>query len=190
MGVFVSAAEGSLDDQLSAAQAAKIDDSPAMADILNRFEGLASSIARTLTSDWSLQQDLTQSARIGVVKAVRNHSVGTLGFPSYAKRYMVGEARRTLMAMTAKNETAIDPIDYELIDAVPRDAAPDTTYEVIDLISVLTPEQQAVATAHYIHGVSVTKIASALGISKPAVSQRLNTIHRVLHGPVAMAVAA
>lgn len=189
MGVCISATDQSLDSQISAAQSTEIDDTAAVAVLLNRFEGLAMSIARSLTSNWSLQQDAAQGARLGLVKAVRSHTVGTPGFPSYAARYMRGEARRTLMATSAR-ESFIDPSDYELLNDVTHDQSSVATFELIDLISVLRPEQQAITKAHYIGGAGLGDLAGALGVSKPAVCQRLATIHRTLRGVAEAAAAA
>jgi DNA-directed RNA polymerase specialized sigma24 family protein len=124
-----------------------------------------------------------------LVKAVRAHKIGTLGFPAYAKRYMRGSAARTVMAMQS-NETSFDPADYAWADTAPRDAVSDMTVEVIDLISVLTPEQQVVTVAYYVADLRLDDIAAELRISKPAVSQRLGTIHQTLRPVVELAVAA
>lgn len=189
MGVLYLATDESLDALVAAAQAAATDDTAAMAALLGRFEGLALSIARSLTSDWSLQQDAAQGARLGLVRAVRSHRLGTPGFPTYAKRYMKGAALRTLMAMLG-TETSVDPVDCKWLEQPQRDAAPDTTAEVIDLITVLTPEQQIITKAHYIGDVSFGDIAGSLGISKPAVSQRFATIYRALRPVAEGALAA
>jgi len=189
MGVLCSATDQSLDNLVAAAQSAATDDTAAMAAILNRFEALALSIARSLTSDWSLQPDAAQGARLGLVKAVRAHRLGTPGFPAYAKRYMKGAALRILTAMHSQ-DVSVDPIGYLFVDRAPRDERTDTIVEVIDLIAVLTPEQQAMTTAHYIGDVSLADMARDLGISKPAVSQRFTTIHRALRPVVEAAAAA
>lgn len=183
MGVLYLATDESLDNLVAAAQAAATDDTAAMDAIQRRFEPLALSIARSLTSNWSLQQDAAQGARLGLVRAVRSHRAGTPGFPAYAKRYMKGGALRTLKAMLA-TEISVDPADYKWLEQPQRDAAPETTAEVIDLISVLTPEQQVITKAHYIGDVSFGDIARSLGISTPAISQRFTTIYRALR-PVA-----
>lgn len=189
MGVLHLATDVSLDNLVTAAQAAASDDSAAMDAILRRFEGKALAIARSLTTNRSLQQDAAQGARLGLVQAVRSHTVGTPGFPSYAARYMKGAALRTLMAMLG-DEVTIDPADYAWLEKPARDGAADTTFEVLDMLSVLTPTQQAVAKAFYVDDVSVTDIASLLSISKPAVTQRFATIHRALRPVAESAVAA
>lgn len=189
MGVLYLTTDESLDNLVATAQAAATDDTAAMAAILGRFDDLALSIARSLTSDWSLQQDAAQGARLGLVRAARSHRVGTPGFPTYAKRYMKGAALRTLTAMLG-TETSVDPADYEWLERPQRDAVPETTVEVVDLITVLTPEQQIITKAHYIGDVTFGGIARALGISKPAVSQRFATIHRALLPVVEGALAA
>lgn len=189
MGVLYLATDESLDNLVAAAQAVATHDTAAMAAILTRFEGLAISITRSLTRDQDLQQDAAQGARLGLVQAVRAHKVGTPGFPAYAKRYMRGAALRTLMTMVGQ-ETSVDPADYEWLEKQPRDAAADTTFEVINLVAVLTPEQQVITKAHYIDDVTFGDIADRLGISKPAVSQRFATIHRVLRPVAERALAA
>jgi RNA polymerase sigma factor (sigma-70 family) len=189
MGVSYLAADESLDNLVAAAQAAATDDTPTMAAILARFEGLALSIARSLTSSWSLQQDAAQGARLGLVQAVRSHQAGTAGFPAYAKRYMKGAALRTLRA-TLGAETSVDPADYEWLEQPQRDTAPEMTADLIDLIAVLTPEQQIITKAHYIGDVSFRDIAHALGVSKPAISQRFTTIYRALRPVAEGALAA
>ncbi|PKQ30560.1 MAG: hypothetical protein CVT62_13190 [Actinobacteria bacterium HGW-Actinobacteria-2] len=178
MGISVSGVNPSLNDLIASAQASVTDDSAAMAIILERFEDTALAIARHLTSDSSLRQDAAQGARLGLVRAVRTHKAGTPGFPSYAKRYMKGAALRTLMAMQAP-ESAVDPMTYAWPDQ-PRDAATNSTFELVDLMKVMTSEQQDVARAHYLADLSFTEIAVQLNISKPAVTQRFATIHRAL----------
>lgn len=189
MGVFYWATDEPLDNVIAAAQAAASEDTTAMAAILNRFEPLVWSIARSLTRDWSFQDDAAQGARLGLIKAVRGHKVGMPGFPAYAKRYMYGSALRQLKAMQS-SDTCVDPLDFAWADTAPPNTAADTTVEVVDLISVLTPEQQAVTVAYYIDDFRLEDIAVVLNISKSAVSQRLNTIHRALRPVVEMAVAA
>jgi DNA-directed RNA polymerase specialized sigma subunit len=94
VGVFYWATDEPLDNLVAAAQAAEHDNTAAMAAILDRFEPLVWATARSVTRDWSFQDDAAQGARIGLVKAVRAHKIGTLGFPAYAKRYMRGSAHQ------------------------------------------------------------------------------------------------
>lgn len=189
MGVLYLATDESLDNLVAAAQAAAADDTAAMAEILTRFDGAAWAIARSLTSNWCLQQDAAQGARLGLVKAVRSHNLGTPGFPAYAKRYMRGAALRTVLAMQGK-ERCVDPQEYVWPDMASRDAASDTTFEVIDLLAVLSPEQQAITKAHYVDDARLSDVARDMGISVPAVSQRLATVNRALRTVVEEALAA
>jgi RNA polymerase sigma factor (sigma-70 family) len=189
MGVLYLATDESLDNLLAAAQSAESDDTAEMAEILRRFEGAAWAIARSLTSNQGLQPDAVQGALLGLVKAVRRHKIGTPGFPSYAKRYMKGAALRTLIGMQ-NEEFCVDPQGYAWPERAPRDAARDTIFEITDLIAVLSAEQQAVTKAHYIDDARLSDIASDLGISVSAVSQRLATVHRALRLVVEEALAA
>jgi RNA polymerase sigma factor (sigma-70 family) len=189
MGVLHLATGESLDNLIAAAQLAATDDNPEMAAILSRFEGSTWTIARSITSDWCLQQDAAQGARLGLVKAVRSHKVGTRGFPAYAMRYMKGAALRTVLSMR-NEEFCFDPQGYVLPEVTPGDSAPDTTFEIIDLIASLSPDQQAIMRARYVDDALLGDVARDLGISPSAVSQRLATIHRALRPLVEEALAA
>lgn len=188
MGVLQLPSDLSLDDLVVAAQTT--DDSAAMAEILMRFEVAATAIGRSLTTDFHLQQDAAQGARIGLVKAVRRHRAGTPGFPAYAIRYMKGGARRIVAAMRASQETCADPLEPGWQDELPREAPLAPTCEVVDLLSVLRAEQRALVIAHYVEGMLLTEIADAMHVSRSAVTQRMRTIHRVLRPFVVEAVAA
>lgn len=189
MGVLYFSSDDPLDDVIAAAQADTADDTAAMAEILRRFEGAVVNIARSITADWSLQQDATQGARLGLVKAVRAHNLGTPGFPSYARRFMKGAALR-MLASVSTEEVLLDPQDPGWEDQTPDDAPANMAFEVIDLVKTLTPEQQAVTVAYYVADRRLDDLAIDLGISKPAVSQRLSTIHRALRPVVEEALAA
>ena len=62
MGFFYVPSDHSLDDLVAAAQVEPADDTDAMAEILRRFDGAATSIARSVTPDRELQQDAAQAA--------------------------------------------------------------------------------------------------------------------------------
>jgi len=188
MGALHSATVESLDDLVAAAQQAG-HGTAAMAVILRRFEGLAISIARSLTTDLDLQEDAAQGARIGLLRAVRAHNVGTPGFPAFAKRYMKGAALRAIVAMHS-DELSMDPQKSDWQREAPRETAAQTDVELIDLISVLRPEQQMIVRSYYVEDARLADIAADLGVSVPAVSQRLATIHRALRPTVEGALAA
>src|SRR6185437_16706214 len=99
MGDFFSLSDPSLDDLIRAAQADPTDNSAAMAEILDRFAGMIAAAANSVTAEWNDRQDAAQGARLGLVKAVRKHTVGTAGFITYARRYMRSEAVRACVAM-------------------------------------------------------------------------------------------
>jgi RNA polymerase sigma factor (sigma-70 family) len=189
VGVLYFSSDDPLDDVIAAAQTETADDTAAMAEILRRFEGAVVNIAQSVTADRSLQQDAAQGARLGLVKAVRAHSLSTPGFPSYARRFMKGAALRMLASMST-NEALLDPRDLGREDQTPDDAPANMAFEVIDLVKTLTPEQQAVTVAYYVADRRLHDLAIDLGISKPAVSQRLSTIHRALRPVVEKALAA
>lgn len=185
MGTLHSPSELSLDYLIATAQADPADDTVAMNDIIQRFEPLVQKICSSLSADPHVQQDLAQEARLGLVRAVRAHRPGTSGFPSYARRYMRGAALRFVVSSTSR-EVAVDPQDE--LWAIPVTTA--TPTEVTDLFGVLTRDQRRVAIARYLGNALVAEIATDLGTSPSAVSQRLSTIHRALRPIMVAAVAA
>jgi RNA polymerase sigma factor (sigma-70 family) len=198
MGVLLSPSDSSLDDLIFAAQAEASDDTDAMAAILSRFDRDITFIANTSASEWNLSQDAAQGARMGLVKAVRAHTLGTAGFRSYANRYMRSEARRAVDAMTSEDiardpDLLLLPAPEERPGVLRQRDLPDQPARPMDfdaIVSVLSVEQQSVARDRYVAGRTVADIAAGLGISAPAVSQRLSTIHNVLRSVVLEAVAA
>jgi RNA polymerase sigma factor (sigma-70 family) len=195
MGVSVSPSGLSLDDLLRVAQADPADNSAAMAEILDRFAPMITATANSVTAEWNARQDAAQGARLGLVKAVRRHTVGTAGFISYARRYMRTEAVRTSMAMTGK------PAPKPDLGASERSerrggrrqtwTEPEPKAFTIESISALLDSSQAaILKARYVHDREMSYIARDLGVSVPAISQRLKTIHKILMPVLADAVAA
>jgi RNA polymerase sigma factor (sigma-70 family) len=193
MGVLYSPGDRSLDDLIAAAQADPADDTTTMAEILSRFEGAILATANSVATEWNVRQDAAQGARLGLVKAVRNHTPGTVGFKSYACRYMRTEAIRTVRAMAGAA-----PPSYE--DALVRSGRsrgrrhnwtePEPQAFTLESVStMLDPVQRAIVRDRYVHDRPVADIARDLGVSVPAISQRLKTIHKVLR-PVALAAVA
>ena len=93
---YFECSRAELQGLLENAQSEPQDDSPAMNEIVRRFEGLAQKIARSLTADEFLQGDLANEARIALVKAVRRHDSSQPTFPAFARLYMRGAAIREL----------------------------------------------------------------------------------------------
>jgi RNA polymerase sigma factor (sigma-70 family) len=189
MNALYLAGDVSLDDLITDAQADPSDDTAAMATILRRFEGAVLVVARSVTSDWHLQKDAAQAARLGLVRAVRAHTPGLQGFPSYAWRFMKGSALRCITTMESP-DIVTDPQDVDWAESPIQGTQPDSTFQVQDVIWALKSEQQAVTLAYYVHDLRLDDIADRLGISKSAVSQRLRTIHRALQPVVQEALAA
>jgi RNA polymerase sigma factor (sigma-70 family) len=185
VGVSHFTSDSSLDHLIATAQADPADDTVAMNSIIRRFEPLVQTISRSLSTDRHIQEDVAQEARLGLVKAVRAHRLGTSGFASYARRYARGAALRFVGSSTSR-EVAIDPQDE--FWTIPVTTAGPT--EITDVFGALTPDQRRVAIARYISNDRVSEIATELGTSPSAVSQRLSTIHRALRPILAAAVAA
>lgn len=198
MGVLFLPSDQPLDELIASAQAAMADDSEAMAEILCRFDAAIWATANSTTAEWNLRQDAAQGARLGLVKAVRAHKPGTEGFKSYARLYMKSEARRVVQYMAGVDiardpEVFVEPSasDRPVVVRQCKVPAEDTVaFEFETVIEVLTIDQQSVVRGRYLHDLRVADIARDLGISVPAVSQRLKTIHSVLRPVLIEAMAA
>ena len=194
MGVFVTPSDLSLDDLIRAAQADPTDNSAAMAEILDRFAGMIAATANSVTAEWNARQDAAQGARLGLVKAVRKHTVGTAGFITYARRYMRTEAVRTSVAMTSRAprpdqdlpERSVRPGARRQVWTAPEPKA----FTIESISALLDPTQAAILRDRYLHDREMSDIARDLGVSVPAISQRLKTIHKILMPVLAEAVAA
>ncbi len=175
------------------AQKAPDDGSSTMNEIVRRFDGKAWSIARSLTDDLDLREDLANVARLAVVTAVRHHD-GRPGFVSYACRYMEGAAKRELSGwikpgtvMHTATAVSLD-IDIELMmDTEPAlatddfvEATPWGEGVVADAVTRLQPRQQDLLVQRYVDDLELSTIGEISGTSESAVGQRLATCHRTL----------
>lgn len=184
-----------LNQLVATAQASDADDTPAMNEVIRRFDPLARKLARGVeTADYYLRDDLANAARLGVVTAVRRHNGGP-GFPAYAKVYMRGAVLREFGRWIVPETLSVDVVDIEESD---HDRRSEDTNDVLDrmapwgdgkvaaAIVELDDSQLALVHQRYVHGAAIKEIAEVVGTSGPAVSQRLATIHR----RVASALAA
>lgn len=182
-----------LDHLLVAAREGDSTDTPAMSEIIQRFEPLARKIAASFDAPHHLRDDLEDAARIGLVNAVRHHD-GRDGFPAFAKVYMHGSALRELRRWTKPEdahgddleEMFIAEIECSEIAAVDDRLAPWGGGHLAEVLGDLTYDQQVIIEMRYCEDLAIKEIAEEVGTSAPAVSQRLSTIHR----RVALAVAA
>jgi RNA polymerase sigma factor (sigma-70 family) len=175
----------SLDDLLAAAKSAKSCDTPAMAEILHRFEGLAIKLAGAIDAPDHLFDDLINAARMGLVNAVRHHD-GRPGFPAFAKMYMQGAARRELGRWIVPEDARTNDLDdlhdhhveRDEMQAVDDRLAPWGGGTIAELVRGLDDDRRNVIELRYRWDMPVKEIAALVGTSGPAVSQRLATIHR------------
>ena len=177
------AQNASNDELIAAAQADPSNDSVAMNEMVRRFEGKAVKIASGLTGDVHARQDAANAARLGVMMAVRAHKQGTHGFPSYADLTMRGEAGRALgRASFGRNEIVVE-CEAPVWHKVPAATSQSVSLLESDLgllLKDLTRDQRHLVLARYAEGYGVSEIASGLGTSVSAVSQRFNTIHKAV----------
>ncbi|MDX6452578.1 MAG: hypothetical protein QOH16_2627 [Gaiellaceae bacterium] len=177
----------SLASLIAQAKTSTCDDTPAMNEIVRRFEPLARRASRTITSRASLFDDLANAARFGLVRAVRRHDPSVPGFASYAARFMTGAARRELSGWIRPFDDESWENDGNMLETVGGAAdeseivdrlAPWGEGAVAEVVGALTSEQRRIVGQRYVHDASLAEIAATTGTSVPAVSQRLSTIHR------------
>lgn len=177
-------------DLIAEAQADPTDNTSAMNEIVRRFDRLAIKIAYGLTGDVHLQQELGNTARAALVRAVRRHDLAQVGFPAYAERFMRGAALRAWKRSRSMGNASIDVIVVDFTDP----EAERLIARVVDIdplgawgggtteraIAGLTPDQQDLLAQRYLEDASLNTIAERSGTSVSAVSQRLDTAHRTL----------
>lgn len=187
MGFSVSGLrEQSIEEVVALAQRDTSDDSPAMNEIVRRFERKATVIAETLTDDIALRPDVSQAALIGLTPAVRRHQVGRAGFLTYAVKYMSGAARRELHRWRTPMTASLSvPEVWQAACAV---AAPVSCPgqrgwgygRAAAALATLPERQRYLLTDRYVEDKPLGDIAMACGTSVPAVSQRLATAHKAV----------
>ncbi len=189
--------QGLLED----AQSEPEDDSPAMNEIVRRFEGLAQKIARLLTADEFLREDLANEARIALVKAVRLHDSSRPTFPAFAEIYMRGAAIRELGIWSRTSGEADGTplqIPLEMTDLAERLPVADQPEEEVlvqlapwgegqaaEVIESLDESRLHLLKLRYVEDAPLAAIADDAEVSVSAISQRLNTIHRRIEAALA-----
>jgi len=189
VGAFVTGLVGApLDELVAAAQGEPSDDSPAMNEIVRRFEKRAQVIAATVTRRTALHDDLVQASLLALVRAVRRHQVGRPGFITYASKYMTFAAHRSLAAWVGPMAEPASLSDPGVAAAASAIAAPVVTPGVrcwgygrgAQAVLALPARQRELLTLRYVEDADLATIAAASGTSVPAVSQRLATAHRAV----------
>jgi RNA polymerase sigma factor (sigma-70 family) len=168
-----------IDALVASAQAEPLDDSSAMEEVVRRFEPLARKIASGMTRSVRDQEDAANAARWGVVLAVRAHTPGRRGFPSYARRYMHGEASRRLAQVVCQDLPSTNSLEMDLAHrngvAVEIDYVGWGHGQVADVVACLTPRRQNLLVERFVLDRSQAEIAAARGVSVSAVNQQLKT---------------
>lgn len=186
------AQDAPLADLVAVAQTDPNSDSIAMNEILGRFELKAQRLARDLTADTHLQQDIANAARYAVVMAVRAHDLTIPGFASYVVRTMRGEAHRAFGRAICQDEVAV--ADDAEVWTSPTAPQPSLVVECdLAMLTVnLSAEQRVLVFARYVEDAQLTEIAANTGTSVSALSHRFKTIHRVVRSEIVQhaAVAA
>lgn len=177
----------SLAELIAVANSDERDDSPAMNEIIRRFDGKARRIAAEVCFQEADRDDVADFARLALVRAVRSHDATRPGFPTYARAFMTGAARRASMRLANPAETCLDCDDLAVAFENSRHhrTAADFTVDVNwgcgrlgDVIVELPVPQQQLLEERYIQDLDLAQIAQRHGSSVSAVSQRLGTVHK------------
>lgn len=198
---YLACRRADLQGLLKNAQSEPADDSPAMNEIVRRFEGLAQKISRSLTADEFLQEDLANEARIALVKAVHRHDSSRPTFPAFAQIYMRGAATRELgfwsQASGETDETSPQiPLEVtDLVEHLPVAEQPEEEAlvqlapwgegQAAEAIESLDEPRLRLLELRYVEDAPLAAIADDSEASVSAISQRLNTIHRRIEAALA-----
>jgi RNA polymerase sigma factor (sigma-70 family) len=186
-----------LDDLITGAKSKTNNDSPEMGEIVRRFDGLAAAVAYGLTPDHSTREDLANAARFALVAAVRNHTTGQDGFPSYAKVYMVGAAKRELKHWTksalpddVQRLSLDDELDADVLFKIHLGQSPMATRtwdsaEMVTAVERMKHDQKKLLQQRFVEDMTLGSIASVTGTTESAVSQRLATAIQAVRRAVA-----
>jgi len=176
-----------LADLIVAAQSDEHDDSPAMNEIIRRFDNKARRIASTVCFRAADRDDVANAARIALVGAVRGHDVTRDGFATYANVFMTGAARRESKRLASAPETYLEnAVLAAAINDQQRHAVGDMTPACLDwgsgrigkIVANLPPRQRELVDVRYVQDLDLVRIAQLHGSSVSAVSQRLKTAQK------------
>jgi RNA polymerase sigma factor (sigma-70 family) len=163
------------------------DDTAEMNEIIRRFDRLALKIAKRLTPDWMLQDDLANASRYSLVKAVRKFN-GKAAFPGYARAYMIGAAKRELTQWKRSaapegsvplhevedgEEAVMDKAMFKVATDAPEPL--DRTWgsaRLTELVTSLSKPQRVVMDLAYMEDMSLSQIAAQENVTVAAISQR------------------
>jgi RNA polymerase sigma factor (sigma-70 family) len=187
VGFSISGARSaSLDELVAAAQAESDSNSIAMCEIVRRFEPATRRLARSLTPDTWVQDDIANAARYAVVMAVRAHDRSMPGFPSYVMRTMRGEASRAFgrAIREAEANTDRDAVVWDLERHRVYQPTVQAETDLALLTKDLSDEQRHLVFGRYVQDKQLADIAETAGGTVSAVSYRLKTIHRVVRAGI------
>jgi len=171
---------------LRVARSIETDDTPAMNELVKRFEPLAKRIAGGLSKKSpDLFDDLVNAGRYAVVKAVRTHDLNRHGFPAFVEQHVRGAINRTVL-QTLRQRGELVSLEFVGEVASTRDdlgqvderLAPFGSGSVALSVAQMQPEQQKILMLRYVYDAEMKEIAHVMGVSIPAISQRFATIRR------------
>lgn len=172
-----------LGELIRAAQHSDADDSPTMNEIVRRFESLAAKVARAVTGDSHLRDELTNAGRLAVVQAVRAHDAARAGFPNYVRAYIRGAVYRAALRSHGTDYAEVAREETTELEAPSTPVAghnPWDTLRMATAVRALDESQQRLVLKRYVDDLSMLEIAADVDTSVSAVSQRFATIHRTL----------
>ena len=167
------------------AKADPSNNSKAMNELVRRYGKDAEYIARRVCFSDNDRVDAMNAALMGVVKAVRAHDGRVVGFKSYLRTTMEGEARRmskflgdqVLVSEGAPFEKAVVRDSYELPRVI-DEYDPAVYGELTTTIGNLPESQQIIVEEMYVQDLTQAEIAASHGVTTSAISQRVKIIYR------------
>lgn len=159
----------------------------AMNEIVHRFHKKAAAIARRLTADFHLREDLMNESLAALAHAARSHKLGQPGFPAYAEICMKGAAYRAWSKQHESRLLLVDDLakefDRSSTEAIHADTwGGGSTWEAINS---LPSDKQRLLHERYVDDRSQAEMAAAEGVSVSAISQRLSTAHKLMRRALA-----
>lgn len=161
--------------------------------IVERYQGLITSITYNATGDIPISEDLAQDT---FLQAWRK--IGTLREPDKLAGWLCAIARNRVRDWLRRKHTDVGRQAVTLVDAVPSTraaSAPDAQAENADesalvwhAIESIPGDYREVLVLHYREQIETAQMAEALGISEAAVRQRLSRARAMVRREVAAIV--
>ena len=176
-----------LSELLEVAKADPSNNSKAMKELVRRFQKDADYIASRVCFAVNDRVDVMNAALMGIVNAVRAHDGRGVGFKSYLKTTMTGEARRmsqflSKQVLISEGDAYDEAIvrDSKHLPSIIDDYDPAPYGSLTLVIEQLSDDQQVIVDEMFRQELTHSEIASRHNVTPSAISQRVKVIYRNL----------